>query len=217
MTECAAPRHLDDADIPETEAHAVLCRPCRRGLHRDLTRLPGLHADLQALPHATRRGHGDGTGLPINEPASDTCAQILHDLTWWAMHITAERGTAAPRAAVDPRWRDDPVPVLAGWIAGQVQWISFRPWAGDMCGAMADNRQRAISLLDPWVRKRFAIPGRDGLCVNCGAGRLHVTIYASDGDKRRSHVECPACGQRWEPERWMRLGHDIIRRRELTG
>lgn len=216
MTElCAAPRHDDDP--PETEPHAMLCKPCRLTMARDLRRLPGLHADLEAILATSRGagGHGDGTGLPFNDQASDCRAQIRHDLTWWAMHVTRERGLGAPPVTMDG-WAASPVAVMAGWLAGQVTWCTFRPWAADMAAAMHDNHGRALAILDPWIVKRFEIPGQDGRCLACAAGRVRVTIYAMDTDKRRSYIACPACGQRWEPEQWAGYGRAIIRRREAV-
>lgn len=209
MTDCAAPRHPDD-DRPETEAHACLCRPCRLGLLHDLRRLPGLHNDLAYLPPT---GEGDGDGPPFNEHAADCRSQIRHDLTYWAAHITQLRGADAP-PVMDDGWSSRPVYVLAGWLAGQVTWCSFRDWAPDMAGAIASDRSRAQALLNPFVRRQFDIPGPDGICLNCPA-RVCVTVYASEGDRRWSFIGCPGCGGRWDSEQWMSYGHRVIRRREL--
>jgi len=207
---CAAPRHDGQDEPTAAEAHAALCRPCRTGLAWDLRRLPGLHADLEQLPAA---GDGDGSGLPFSEPAADCRSQIRHDLAYWARHVTGLRGTGAPPVQEDG-WSTRPVPVLAGWLAGQVTWCSFRDWAPDMAGALNADRARAQALLDPWVTKQFEIPGADGICLHC-PGRVAVTVYASDGDRRRSFIGCPGCGVRWEPEQWMSYGRQVIRRRSL--
>jgi hypothetical protein len=212
MTNCAAPRH-DDSE--PAEPHATLCKPCRLGLARDLRRLPGLHADLEhLLVTGQSRATGSGTGLPVNEPASDCRSQIRHDLTYWCHHITQVRGLDTPPAAGD--WAANSVAVMCGWLAGQVTWLTYRDWAGDMAGAIRDSAGRAHALLDPWVTKRFPIPGADGMCAFCGAGRMEATIYADDGDKRRSFIACPACGERLEPERWARYGRMVIRRRQAV-
>ena len=259
MTLCTAPRHGEDE--AETEPHAHLCKPCRTGLLTDLRRLPRLHAELDHVP---ARGDGDGSGLPFSEPASECRDQIRHDLTYWARHITQLRGLDAPPVQ-GSGWSDHPVHAMAGWLAGQVTWCSFRDWAPDMAGAIQADRARALALLDPWVTKRFDIPGADGICLVCedsepaGCGecgrnfaeaviglhrqpiepghfRLHcvhpsavrltmdrqgkwvprvsVTVYASDGDRRRSFIGCPGCGQVWEPEQWLSYGRRVVQRRE---
>lgn len=163
MTLCTAPRHGEDE--AETEPHATLCRPCRTGLLHDLRRLPGLHADLAYLPPT---GEGNGDGPPFNEHAADCRSQIHHDLRYWARHITQLRGADAP-PVMDDGWSSRPVYVLAGWLAGQVTWCSFRDWAPDMAGAIASDRSRAQALLNPFVRRQFDIPGPDGICLTCEA------------------------------------------------
>lgn len=264
MTDCAAPRHDGQDEPTPCEPAAYLCKPCRFGLVTDLRRLPRLHAELRNIPP---RAEGDGSGLPFSDPAWECRDQIRHDLAWWARQITKERGAAAPPAHGDA-WSSRPVYVLAGWLAGQAApprpWVPFRPWAPEMAGAINANYGRAKALLDPWVTKRFAIPGQDGLCVSCDSGdpvtcedcgeaftgipafvahfakdnhdrlwcelpalmglarspsghwgsRVMVTVYASDGDRRRSFIGCPGCGQQWEPEQWLAYGHKVVKRRE---
>ena len=209
MTGCSAPRHDAQDEPTEAEAHAHLCKPCRLGLLSDLRRLPQLHAELDHVP---ARGDGDGSGLPFSEPASECRDQIRHDLTYWARHVTQLRGLDAPPVQGD-QWSAFPVHAMAGWLAGQVQWCSFRDWAPDMAGAIQADRSRALALLDPWVTKRFDIPGADGVCLHC-PGRVQVTVYASDGDRRRSFIGCPGCGQVWEPEQWLSYGRRVVQRRE---
>jgi hypothetical protein len=209
VTDCGAPRH-DGQDEPTlAEPHATLCQSCRLGLLRDLRRLPGLHADLEHMP-AT--GDGDGTGLPFSDPAYECRSQIHHDLRFWAREITAIRGMDAP-PVLDGGWSERPVPVLAGWLAGQVTWCSFRDWAPLMAGAISADYGRAVALLNPYVKRVFEIPGEDGICLHCPA-RVTVTVYASDGDRRRSFIGCPGCGLRWEPEQWLSYGRQVIRRRD---
>ena len=208
MTDCAAPRHDAQDEPTETEAHAHLCKPCRLGLLGDLRRLPRLHAELDHVP---ARGDGDGSGLPFSEPASECRDQIRHDLLWWTRQVMKERRAAPPSSA---DWNASEVHVMAGWLAGQVTWCSFRDWAPDMAGAIQADRARALALLDPWVTKRFDIPGALGVCLACDAAQVSVTVYASDGDRRRSFIGCPGCGQVWEPEQWLSYGQRVIRRRE---
>jgi len=206
--DCAAPRHHDEPE--EAEPHARLCKPCRIRLARDLRRLPGLHAELRDVlttqhHHGSDRGHGDG--LPFNDRVSEHASQITHDLRWWAHHAAEDRRTALTLVSV---------PALAGYLHAAVTWARFRPWAGDLADVVARDRGQATALLDPWVTRRFPVRGRDGTCPQCGDGQLHVTVYASDGDRRRSHAACDGCGASWAPEQWTRLGTLIIRRRELA-
>jgi hypothetical protein len=207
--DCFAPRH--DTEPEPAEPHSCLCKPCRIRLARDLRRLPGLHAELSDVLAVTRRaggdGRGHGDGLPYNDRVSDCRSQIGHDLRWWAQHAAEDRRARLGLVSV---------PALAGYLHGAVRWARFRDWAGDLAGVMAGNRGQAVALLDPWVTLRFPVRGRDGLCTECASGRIYVTVYASDGDKRRSHAACDECGQSWLPEQWARLGTLIIRRRELA-
>ena len=188
MTGCAAPRHPDD-DRPETRPHAKLCLPCERGLARDLRRLPALHASLEHIP-AT--GGGDGTGLPFSEPAADCRSQITHDVQWWTFRVMAVRHASPTGEA----WHT--LPAMCGWLHGQVTWCSFRDWAPDMAGAISADRARAVALLDPWVTKTFELPGADGVCLECAAGRMVVTVYVYAADSRKSFIGCTACPARWE-------------------
>jgi len=198
--DCATPRHADQPAA--AEPHAALCASCRTRLTRDLRHLPALHAELGTILVTTPiqpggRGHGDG--LPYNQAASETRDQIHHDLTWWAHHITEDRRTQLTITGV---------PALAGFIRGTIRWARFRPWAGDLAATINDNRAAATTILDPYITRRFPIPGHH--CPACTSGILTVTVYATDGDKRRSHVTCQDCGQIWAPEQWFRLGQQLL-------
>ena len=207
-TLCAAPRHGEDE--VETETHSYLCKPCRLGLLSGLRRLPRLHAELDHVP---ARGDGDGSGLPFSEPASECRSQISHDLRYWFHEIVDIRGMDAPPTARYGR-TPNAVHFMAGWLAGQVTWCTFRDWAPHMAGAISADRSRALALLDPWVTKRFEIPGHLGVCLACNAAQVSVTVYASDGDRRRSFIGCPGCGMVWEPEQWLSYGRRVVQRRE---
>jgi hypothetical protein len=128
MTDCLAPRH----DEPEpAEPGARLCRPCASGLHRDLRRLPALYAGLGELldPRTAGDGGGQGDGLPYNDSAAEAMSQVRHDLQVWVRQVITDRQP--------PMWPVLTVPAMAGWLAGQARWASFRTWAGDMAGAIA--------------------------------------------------------------------------------
>lgn len=196
--DCAAPRH----DQPEpAEPHAWLCHGCRVRLSRDLRRLPALHAELDSLtPARTGPGRGTGDGLPYNDRASECRSQIEHDLRWWVQQAAADR--RAPVTVTS-------VPAMAGLLRGALRWIIYRDWAGDLTAAIGDVRNQAIALLDPWITRRIPVPGA---CPACHArNTLTVTVYASDGDRRRSHASCGECGAMWLPEQWTRLGQQITR------
>jgi hypothetical protein len=213
MTDCAAPRHQDQAEPTPAKPHGSLCLPCERGLARDLRRLPALHADLQHIPAING---GDGTGLPFSEPAADCRSQIRHDLTYWARHITQLRGLDAPPVLEDG-WSERPVTVMCGWLAGQVTWCSFRDWAPDMADALGSDRARAVALLDPWLVKQFELPGPDGACLDCAEGRMGITIYVWPEDRRQSFIGCPVCGARWEfGGAWLPFVRQVIRRRNAA-
>lgn len=204
-TDCAAPRHRDEPEpaLP----HAAICSSCKTRLSRDLRRLPGLHAELATvIPGRTPgRGRGTGDGLPYDERASDCRSQIQHDLTYWAHQAAADRQTTITATTIA---------AMAGFLRGCLHWMIYRDWCPDLAAAVSDNRGQAIALLDPWVTRRFAIPS--ARCPHCGTGQLVVTVYASDGDKRRTHATCDTCDMTWLPEQWTRLGQQIIRRRELA-
>jgi hypothetical protein len=107
-------------------------------------------------------------------------------------------------------WPVPTVPALAGWLAGQARWASFRPWAGDMAGAIAADRGRAVALLDPRPVSRR--PFQSARCPVCG-GDLTTVVYTPD-DPRTSLIGC-ADGHEWEfgPD-WQKLCRDIIRNSE---
>jgi hypothetical protein len=199
VNDCAAPRH----DEPEPAApHSFLCRPCTSGLRRDLHRLPGLHAALGDLldPRGSGTGHGDGDGLPYHEPASECRSQIRHDLAWWATETAAMARGELPGFTV---------PALAGWLAGQLAWAVYRPWAGDMAAAFAADRGRAMSLLDP--RPVTDIPV--GCCPRCEHGMLRAFIPRTEGDRRPTLITCTDCGHEWDTTQWLGLGRTLIARK----
>lgn len=205
MSDCLAPRH--DADKPEPAMPAArLCRPCASGLRRDLERLPALYAGLAELLRPSRGGDGggDGAGLPYNDAAAECMSQVRHDLAVWTRQVITEREPSA--------WPLQSVPVLAGWLAGQAGWASFRDWAGDMAGAFASDRGRAVALLDPRPAVRITVPAALNRCPRCGErGGLAAVVYTGPGDPRPSAVSCAGCAHEWDATQWMRLGRDIIR------
>ena len=203
MNDCAAPRH--DLEPVAAAPHAHLCHPCRGRLRTALRRLPVLHAELGRHldgnhPGGGGRGHGDG--LPYSDPVSEIRSQITHDLTWWTRHVVAIRECDPPGVTVA---------ATAGFLTGCLPWVIYRDWAGDLAGAITSDHGRAMAILDPWVTRRFPLPRATGKCPACHAGQLWVTVYASDGDKRRSNTECDTCGEIWLPEQWTRLGQQILR------
>jgi hypothetical protein len=209
VTECTAPRH---AAAPERAApHAFLCRPCTSGLRRDLRRLPLLHAGLAELldpRRASGPGTGSGGGLPYHEPAAEAMSQIAHDAAYWTMTVLAER--QPPACPVRQ------LPVMCGWLAGQVEWVMYRPWAGDMAGAVASDAGRAIAVLDPMPRAEIPIPAGVNWCPACDcAGGLSAVVSQDAADRRPSMVNCAACGREWDATMWARLGRDIIRHQRV--
>lgn len=202
--DCAAPRH--DGEPVSAETAAFLCKPCRLGLGRDLRRIPVLDRDLGQLLDP-RKGvtvsRGGGDGLPYHEPAAECISQIRHDLMVWVRWISEER-------------EPDNCPVrttaaMAGWISGQLRWCTFRSWAGELAAAIAADRGRAISLIDPMPCAEIAIPADFNYCPACTqAGALYATIYQSPGDRRPSMVTCGACLHEWDTVQWMRLGRNIL-------
>lgn len=204
MTDCTAPRHAE----PEPAApHAWLCRPCAAGLRRDLHRLPALYAGLGELldPRRSGPGTGDGDGLPYHDPASECMSQIRRDLRFWANWIIEVRQPSA--------WPVPMVAAMAGWLAGHADWVPYWEHAGDMAGAMAADRGRAVALLDPHPSAAIAIPP-GYRCPRCGVlGALSAVVYRED-DRRPSMVTCGGCGHGWDATQWLRLGRDIMRATE---
>lgn len=204
MADCAAPRHAE----PEPAApHAVLCRPCASWLRRDLRNLPRLHADLAGLLDP-RRAHGPGTGsgggLPYHEPASECMSQMAHDAEFWTLQVIREREPAM--------WPVRTLPAMCGWLAGQAGWIMYRPWAGDMAGAVLADARRATAVLDPMPRADIPLPCSMNWCPACRErGRLTAVVSQEERDRRPSMVWCGACGKEWDVTQWLRLGRDIVR------
>ena len=204
MSDCLAPRH--DGDPEPAEPGARLCRGCLTGLRRDLRSLPRLHAGLAELldPRIRGDGGGSGDGLPFNDAAAEAMSQIVHDLQVWSRRVAAERDA--------PAWPVPSVPAMCGWLAGQARWASFREWAGDMAGALASDRGRAVSLLDPRPVTRFTVPAALNRCPRCGAaGGLSAAVHTAPGDPRPSLVSCAGCGHEWDAAQWLRLVRDILR------
>jgi hypothetical protein len=203
MTDCLAPRH----DEPEpAEPGARLCRPCASGLHRDLRRLPALYAGLGELldPRTAGDGGGQGDGLPYNDSAAEAMSQVRHDLQVWVRQVITDRQP--------PMWPVLTVPAMAGWLAGQARWASFRTWAGDMAGAIASDRGRAVALLAPRPALRITVPAALNRCPRCGAaGGLAAVVYTGPGDPRPSLVSCGGCAHEWDATQWLKLGRDILR------
>lgn len=155
-----------------------------------------------AVRHGNGRGH-HGDGLPYNDAVSECRSQIRHDLSWWTRTIAEDRNCELPVLTTAS---------MAGFILA-AKWVVYRGFAGELADVTAANAGRAMALLDPWITRRFDIPGTDGRCLTCDYGRLQVTVYASDGDKRRSFVACSHCDHSWLTEQWTRLGEQIIARR----
>lgn len=207
MTDCQAPRHAD----PEPAApHANLCRSCAAWLRRDLRRLPGLHASLGELLDP-RRAHGPGTGsgagMPYHEPAAECRSQLAHDAEFWTALVLSERQPNICPVRT--------VPAMCGWLAGQVGWAVYRPWAGDMAGAFLDGARRAAAVLDPMPRADIPLPRTMNWCPGCREhGRLTAVVSQDEADRRPSLVWCGGCGREWDTTQWLRLGRDIIRERD---
>jgi hypothetical protein len=212
MTDCMTPRHDGQDEPTPAEPHAQLCRPCRAGLALDLRRLPALHAGLEHIP--AQRG-GDGTGLPFSEPAADCRLQIRHHLTSWSAAVVDERRCDPPYST---GWEaDDMVPVLAGWLYGQVTWCSFRYWVPDMAGEIRADAGRAWALVNPYITKRYPLPLPDRACFDCQEGELWVTVYVYSSDRRKSFIGCTVCGARWEfGGAWLPFVRAVVRRRNLA-
>ena len=199
MTACAAPRHGDDP--PDAETEAYLCRPCRLGLVRDLRRLPGLHADLGHLLTTQRPGStaGNGDGLVVNLPVSECQSLIRRNAVRAVQAVVEERARPLPQ---------DTLPAMVGFLLEQVGWVSFRPWSPALADAFRRVRSKGETLLDPFVVKRFPLPG---ICLDCVTGRLWATVYASPHDRRQpwSYIECVACGKRYEMQQWWAYGRRL--------
>jgi hypothetical protein len=203
MNDCAAFHH-DEPRPAEPGAH--LCPPCKAGLRSDLRRLPLLDRNLEGLLDPRRSGacgHGDGTGLPYHEPAAECRSQIDHDLRVWVWRILDEREPSSCPVLT--------LPAMAGWLSGWVTWASRRTWAGEMAAAFADDRSRAVALLDPRPRADIPIPADCNHCPRCGHdGCLWATVYQAADDRRPSVVTCWNCEHEWAAVEWLRLGKTIL-------
>ena len=201
MTACAAPRHHADPDPPDTEEAGHLCQPCHHQLRRDLRRFPTLAAALEDILGTATAGAmtaGDGSGLPLNMAASD-CLALLRRNTVRAVKAVAEER----KIPLPARTTEDGCPLLleidlvyedlsyvCDWLGGHVRWVTFRPWAPALAGAVRFTRSRGEAILAPFLVKRFAIHRR---CLACGVGGMVAVIYGSPGDHRWSYLTCDGC------------------------
>ena len=194
MTDCTVPRH-DTQDEPTPTIHnGHLCQTCARQLRTDLTRLPTLYTQLEdALPTrntgaslAAINGLTGPAAIPFNDAVSECRSQIEHDLHYWASETAADRRTTLP-----PVLPPAAVPFHAGWITAATKWIPYRTWAPHITGAINHDTTRAWHLLQP---RRVKTMNWIDPCPHCCELReLQATIYATEGDRRASTIECLTC------------------------
>jgi hypothetical protein len=221
MTTCTV-EHYRDPDRPRRTADGyTICTGCATGLGRDLVALPKLHEDLVHL-HGARRGGEDQTKisgtsvarLPIDVVVADMRADIRATVIEWTVY--AAREAEAINASWAQRWLALDVASGAGWLNFNRDWCTQQEWTPDLVTAFRRVRSRAVRMLDPRPRQRFAIPGDDGQCVRevdaqpC-PGRMWVTIPTTE--EEASLIECNVCCHGYPPMSWLRLGKLVHARR----
>jgi hypothetical protein len=212
--------HLCVADHGEDDAEALpgirLCRACRKGLTRDLERLPRLHADLASIlpTGGAQGGSGRVTGssakpLPIRGDVADLRDQIRHDLVWWCLFVSERRGLDLPI---------DRVPEIAAWLGRHAEWIAGHEVAAVECPpVMRDLAGRAHGLLNPSGAKRIQV----GVCHDSTeAGPCKGTLWATcraEDDPRPSELYCDGpCGLRKDAAEWRRWGREYLKGRMVS-
>jgi hypothetical protein len=75
---------------------------------------------------------------------------------------------------------------------------------------MAENARHSWALLQPRLIKRITWIDPCPHC--CELRELQATIYATEGDRRASTIECLTCHHTWPTgQAWLQLGHHTRR------
>ncbi|WP_214103211.1 hypothetical protein [Acrocarpospora catenulata] len=206
--------HKTDPDRPRRAADGLnLCRGCLKGMHRNLSDLPWLHAEVvTSMPTTRATGSapvsGSRTpGLPVNLRAGELHSQMGHDLRTIAGWVAKDRGIHLP---VDGR-----VGSVCAWLAKHVNWLAASQYAADVRGVLTELVGRAWAVIDPDRR-----PMEVGPCVElvdstpCD-GMLWASVL-DVGDPRPSKIWCDGCELELTPEQWYRFGRRYEARRRMS-
>lgn len=212
--------HRTDPDRTRPAADGLrLCPGCRGGLERNITELPGRHADVEDQLSNSGTSTGPAVSgspsspLPFNPAAAALLSQIHHDLAWVTHLVLDERGLVGPGPSVA---------AMCAWLGRHVDWLAAHPDAGVFRDVFAELAGRAMGVIDP--RRQ---PLHIGPCIEqvpavvAGStqpcdGHLYATI-ARDGDPA-STMWCDTCTLTLTTAQWHRYGkrYQAAQRERIT-
>ncbi len=211
MSICLLPHH----DEP-TEAYlGLLCRPAWKQLERQVAELPALANWLEANLAAGGKGESQkvkGTRedpIPIRPAVIDTQADMLGIVNAWARLIAEERdlqGPWRPLRSDSLAERDRlqrgieqtaSLSDLCTFLGAHLAWAAEQRWIDDLTSEIGQLTGRAQAVM-PYRAERHDL---NAPCPNPDCNAKSLSRY--DGD---SHIHCRSCHERWDQDRWDRLG-----------
>lgn len=186
----------------KTNPGITLCEKCQRTTEHALTNIVGYYADLDLVPTAGVKRHGntaaDPTGIAaahiINDPVTEIDDETLDTLTRWARRLNAMR---APLA----------VPDLAPWLARHLSTIVTTAWAGEMqrdllrlerrlrkVAARADTGQY-VGTCDNVIQPELVHDQRTCAC-SCHLGEVYACDVPGGCGVEYAVLDAQVCGHR---------------------
>lgn len=194
---------------------AYACDHCGRALIGQLNLVAKLAGEAETtIARLDRIGAGGQRAdpdppLPVDLGAAADHNAAADTLRRWAADISARRGhplptvrrtpcphlscharrlgrTAGPLCALDEP-AEHPTPILAHWLAAQIDWLRHQPDAADAVDQLSDACRLIERVVDRPAERWYAGP-----CTQCGeplnpVAGVHV-------------IRCPECGTRHDPD-----------------
>lgn len=182
---------------------ALVCGRCGSHLRADLHRTAGLEDDVQTtiakLDRVARgpakpdpdpwESHGmalEAVPLPVNLDAAEAYEAAMGELSTWARHCCEERG-------ID--YAGNGLAALCGFLAGQVDWLRYRPEADEAFSGIRSACRQVERLVDTRPDVWYAGP--------CSEADCQGELYPLSG---AASVACPECGAAYDTadrKRWL--------------
>jgi hypothetical protein len=142
-----------------------------------------IRPDSGAMRHYADQVVGAVTGLPFSWTASEVTWAVRNTVVTWCRVVLEERHgiQAAPWSLPED------TPGLMRWLAGQLKWIRYQPFAGEAW----DGLSYACDQIEPAVDRPPPRRLDAGPCLApTAAGPCRQRLSASP---RAAYVHCPAC------------------------